>query len=205
MAPRISPSEVAENAIRSIGRGFDVCSDLRLKACKPDSKGPCLIELDHDQGREVFLPGGISIPNVSKSIKCDKGERMRFRSDVLPFQQVRPLQLLITCSSSLLVHNSCCRRRFHGVIRRNNLVFSQMAEQFNKELSLSGKIPSGLFNHSFRFSGSWQKDASATKGLAFDGCFITLYTIALAKSQIVLRDHVTQAVPTTWDPSALAR
>ncbi|CAA6663936.1 unnamed protein product [Spirodela intermedia] len=167
MAPRISPSEVAENAIRSIGRGFDICADLRLKACKPDSKEPCLIELDHGQGRELYLPGGISIPNVSKSIKCDKGERMRFRSDALPFQL--------------------------------------MAEQFNKELSLSGKIPSGLFNNSFRFSGSWQKDASTTKALAFDGWFITLYTIALAKSQIVLRDHVRRAVPTTWDPSVLAR
>lgn len=80
-----------------------------------------------------------------------------------------------------------------------------MSEQFNQELSLSGKIPSGLFNHMFEFSGSWQKDAANTKSLAFDGWFITLYTIALAKSQIVLRGHVKQAVPSAWDPAALAR
>ena len=81
----------------------------------------------------------------------------------------------------------------------------QMSEQFNQELSLSGKIPSGLFNHMFEFSNCWQKDAANTKSLAFDGWFITLYTVALAKSQIVLRDHVKQAVPSSWDPAALAR
>ncbi|KAK9134699.1 hypothetical protein Syun_014029 [Stephania yunnanensis] len=80
-----------------------------------------------------------------------------------------------------------------------------MSEQFNQEISLSGKIPSGLFNAMFEFSGSWQKDAAKTRTLAFDGWFITLYTIALAKSQIVLRDHVKQAVPSSWDPAALAR
>ncbi|KAF6159669.1 hypothetical protein GIB67_029927 [Kingdonia uniflora] len=81
----------------------------------------------------------------------------------------------------------------------------QMSEQFNQEISLSGKIPSGLFNAMFSFSSCWQKDAANTKTLAFDGWFITLYTVALAKSQIVLRDHVKQAVPSSWDPAILAR
>jgi hypothetical protein len=80
-----------------------------------------------------------------------------------------------------------------------------MSEQFNQELSLSGKIPSGLFNNMFEFTGSWQKDAASTKSLAFDGWCITLYTVALSKAQIVLRDHVKQAVPSTWEPAALAR
>uniref|UniRef100_A0A1D1XPT2 MACPF domain-containing protein At4g24290 n=1 Tax=Anthurium amnicola TaxID=1678845 RepID=A0A1D1XPT2_9ARAE len=167
MAPKISPLKAAENAIHCIGLGYDISVDLRLKACKRELPDPCLIELDHDQGREIVLQGGISIPNVPKSIKCDKGERMRFSSDVLSFQQ--------------------------------------MSEQFNQELSLSGKIPSGLFNHMFEFTGCWQKDAANTKALAFDGWFITLYTVALTKSQIVLRDHVKQAVPSSWDPAALAR
>uniref|UniRef100_A0A1D1Y295 MACPF domain-containing protein At4g24290 n=1 Tax=Anthurium amnicola TaxID=1678845 RepID=A0A1D1Y295_9ARAE len=167
MAPKISPLKAAENAIHCIGLGYDISVDLRLKACKRELPDPCLIELDHDQGREIVLQGGISIPNVPKSIKCDKGERMRFSSDVLSFQQ--------------------------------------MSEQFNQELSLSGKVPSGLFNHMFDFSGGWQKDAANTKALAFDGWFITLYAVALAKSQIVLRDHVKQAVPSSWDPVTLAR
>lgn len=80
-----------------------------------------------------------------------------------------------------------------------------MSEQFNQELSLTGKIPSGLFNSMFEFSGSWQKDAANTKALAFDGVLITLYTVALEKSQMVLCDHVKKAVPASWDPPALSR
>lgn len=80
-----------------------------------------------------------------------------------------------------------------------------MSEQFNQEISLTGKIPSGLFNAMFEFSGSWQKDASSTKTLAFDGVFISLYTVALEKSHMVLCDHVKKAVPSSWEPALLAR
>jgi hypothetical protein len=80
-----------------------------------------------------------------------------------------------------------------------------MSEQFNQEISLSGKIPSGLFNSMFEFSGCWQKDAANTKTLAFDGVFITLYTVALEKSQMVLCDNIKNAVPSSWEPAALAR
>ncbi|GLT61656.1 hypothetical protein SLA2020_343480 [Shorea laevis] len=166
MALRLPAPKAAEFAIGSIGRGYDISIDLRLKYRKGVAKESCLIEVDEDGGHEIVLPGGIPIPNVSKSIKCDKGERIRFRSDVLSFQQ--------------------------------------MSEQFNKELSLTGKIPSGLFNSMFEFSGCWQKDAANTKTLSFDGVFITLYTVALEKSQMVLRDHVKKAVPSSWEPAALA-
>ncbi|XP_006645361.1 MACPF domain-containing protein At4g24290-like [Oryza brachyantha] len=159
---------VAESAIRSIGLGYDIATDIRLKYCKQRSlPDPLLIELEHDKVQDIVLPGNLTVAGVPKSIKCDKGERMRFRSDVLSFQQ--------------------------------------MSEQFNRELSLSGKIPSGLFNAMFEFTGCWQKDASITKSLAFDGWCITLYTVALSKAQIILRDHVKQAVPSTWEPAALAR
>ncbi|XP_074590787.1 MACPF domain-containing protein At4g24290-like isoform X2 [Curcuma longa] len=166
MAPKSSLAGVHE-AIKVIGLGYDITSDIRLKHCKKDSSNSCLIELDHNQTHDVVLPGGLVVADVPKSIRCDKGERIRFRSDVLSFQQ--------------------------------------MSEQFNQELSLSGKIPSGLFNNMFDFTGCWQKDAANTKTLAFDGWFITLYTFALSKSQIVLLDHVKHAVPSTWDPAALAR
>ncbi|RVW77568.1 MACPF domain-containing protein [Vitis vinifera] len=167
MAVKVSAEKAAEIAIGSIGRGYDISDDLRLKYCKGDLVNSRLIEIDEESVREIVLPGGISIPNASKSIKCDKGERTRFRSDVLSFQQ--------------------------------------MSEQFNQEISLTGKIPSGLFNAMFEFSGCWQKDAAKTKTLAFDGVFITLYTVALEKSQMVLREHVKNAVPSSWDPAALAR
>ncbi|KAK6915924.1 Membrane attack complex component/perforin (MACPF) domain [Dillenia turbinata] len=151
----------AETAIGCIGCGYDISDDLRLKYCKGQPFISRLIEIDNSQSRDIVLPGGILIPNVSKSIKCDKGERTRFRSD--------------------------------------------MSEQFNQEISLSGKIPSGLFNTMFEFSGCWQKDAANTKTLAFDGVFITLYTVALEKTQMILCDHVKHDVPSAWDPAALAR
>ncbi|KAI4337635.1 hypothetical protein L6164_016023 [Bauhinia variegata] len=46
----------------------------------------------------------------------------------------------------------------------------------------------------FEFSGSWQKEAAQTKTLPFDGVFITLYTVALEKSQMALRDHAKSAI-----------
>ncbi|KAK1378711.1 MACPF domain-containing protein [Heracleum sosnowskyi] len=84
------------------------------------------------------------------------------------------------------------------------LSFAQMAEQFNQDISLSGKIPSGLFNMMFDFKGCWQKDAATTKTLAFDGWLITMYNIVLSKSQITLSEHVKKEVPSSWDPAALA-
>ncbi|EHA8591771.1 putative MACPF domain-containing protein [Cocos nucifera] len=88
MALRAPPLKAAEIAISSIGLGYDITADIRLKYCKREIPDPYLIELDRDQVQDAVLPGGLCIPNVPKSIKCDKGERMRFRSDVLTFQQV---------------------------------------------------------------------------------------------------------------------
>ncbi|KAK4764193.1 hypothetical protein SAY87_013631 [Trapa incisa] len=158
----------AEAAIQCIGLGYDLTIDLRLKYCKYLQQPRRLITIPEvHKLRDISIPGVGPIPNVPKPIKCDKGERMRFSSDVLSFQQ--------------------------------------MSEQFNQELSLSGKIPTGHFNTAFDFREGWQQDAAKTKTLAFDGVFLTLYSIALEKSQFVLVDHVKQAVPSSWDPAALAR
>lgn len=91
----------AEVAISSIGLGYDLTNDLRLKFCKRSSPDSRLIAIDDDQVRNIQLPGGLLIPNVPKSIKCDKGERMRLCSDVLSFQQV-PFKSL-TSNSKLQV------------------------------------------------------------------------------------------------------
>ncbi|CAI9087406.1 OLC1v1021464C1 [Oldenlandia corymbosa var. corymbosa] len=167
----MDPQSAAEKAVGVIGMGYDLTVDIRLSACKVGPNGSRLIDLDDQNAastsnRELVVPGGIVVPDVSTSIKCDKGERTRFRSDVLSF--------------------------------------TQMSTQINQDLSLSGKIPSGLFNAMFDFKGCWQKDAAATKSLAFDGWFISLYNIELAKSQISLSEHVRREVPPFWDPAALA-
>jgi len=103
MALKVPAPEAAEIAIGSIGRGYDISVDLRLKYCKGDSKESRLIEIDEDEGREIILPGGIFIPKVSKSIKCDKGERTRFKSDALSFQQVLFLYQLLDKYVALLL------------------------------------------------------------------------------------------------------
>lgn len=83
--------EAAEEAVQCIGLGYDLTLDLRLKYCKNQhatKEGSRLISMDDDRVRDIAIPGGILVQNVSKSINCDKGERMRFSSDILPFQQV---------------------------------------------------------------------------------------------------------------------
>ncbi|CAO2842879.1 unnamed protein product [Amaranthus hypochondriacus] len=162
----MDPQSVAERAVRVVGYGYDLTTDLRLSSCKAGPNDSRLIEIDQKTIRDLVLPGGIVVNDVPSSIKSDKGERTRFRSDVLSF--------------------------------------NQMSEHFNQDTGLSGKIPSGHFNVMFNFKGCWQKDAGVTKNLAYDGCFITLYTIELAKSHMTLSEDIKREVPLSWDPAALA-
>lgn len=81
--------------------------------------------------------------------------------------------------------------------------FDQMSELFNKKLCIGGKIPSGIFNAMFSFSGAWQVDASMTKSLALDGVILPLYSVHL-RPPFILCEEVKKAVPSTWDPAALA-
>ena len=88
--------EALEGAVRSIGLGYDLCNSLRLRYCKRQR----LIAIDgDDEFRNVELAGRVSIPNVPKSIKCDKGDRIRLCSDVLSFQQVYGVHGLIGWSN----------------------------------------------------------------------------------------------------------
>lgn len=80
-----------------------------------------------------------------------------------------------------------------------------MVEYYNKRANLAGNVPLGSFNAAFSFTGSKHIDAAATKTLCMDGYFITLSKFELTKSSLVLQDSVKRAVPTSWDPPALAR
>ncbi|KAG0458151.1 hypothetical protein HPP92_023308 [Vanilla planifolia] len=158
--------DAAQKAVAAVGCGYDLVSDLRLSRCKTGPAGSRLIELDETAVEDILVPGGITVSGIPKAIRCDKGERTRFRSEVLSFHQ--------------------------------------MSEKFNQLLSLSGKIPSGLFNAMFDFRGSWKKDASVVKRLCFDGWFISLYGVELERSNITLREQVKNDVPSSWDPAGLA-
>ncbi|KAK9115801.1 hypothetical protein Sjap_014748 [Stephania japonica] len=79
---------VVEEAVRCLGRGYDVTSDFRLKYCKGDQR---LVALDKSETRDLVIPGFGVVPNVSVDVKCDKGDRIRYRSDVLEFNQMSEL------------------------------------------------------------------------------------------------------------------
>lgn len=76
-------------ALECLGKGFDLASDFRLKFAKGLGGGKRLVELDEVNKRDIVIPGGTTITGVSEDIRCDKGDRIRFKSDVLEFNQVR--------------------------------------------------------------------------------------------------------------------
>ncbi|KAJ4979039.1 hypothetical protein NE237_009819 [Protea cynaroides] len=80
-----------------------------------------------------------------------------------------------------------------------------MVEHFNKRSLLFGNILLGSFNSVFSFIGSKQIDAASSKSLAMDGFFVPLCNVQLMKSPLFLQGKVKQAIPSSWDPSALAR
>lgn len=77
-------------AMEALGCGFDLASDFRLKYAKRGG-GERLVVLDEGRERDVVVPGGPTIRGVPEGIRCDKGDRMRFRSDVLEFNQMSEL------------------------------------------------------------------------------------------------------------------
>ncbi|KAH1030643.1 hypothetical protein J1N35_042817 [Gossypium stocksii] len=76
---------IVEKALSSLGRGFDLTMDFRLKYCKGKER---LILLDETDKREIAIPGFGSIKDVPIDIKCDKGDRTRYQSDILDFNQM---------------------------------------------------------------------------------------------------------------------
>ncbi|KAB1224627.1 MACPF domain-containing protein CAD1 [Morella rubra] len=82
--------------------------------------------------------------------------------------------------------------------------FHEMVEYFNQKANPSGNFPLGSFNSAFSFTGSKPVDVAATKALSVDGFYIPLAKVQLVKTPLVLRENVTHAVPTCWDPPSLA-
>ncbi|XP_010069406.2 MACPF domain-containing protein At1g14780 [Eucalyptus grandis] len=77
-------------ALEALGKGFDLTSDFRLKYVK-GCGGERLVVLDEGSKRDILIPGGGTIRGVYEDIRCDKGDRIRFRSDVLEFNQMSEL------------------------------------------------------------------------------------------------------------------
>nr|XP_043610295.1 MACPF domain-containing protein At1g14780-like [Erigeron canadensis] len=88
-----SEKPIELRAIDSLGLGFDFASDFRLKFAKGCPGGGRLVELDESRKRDIILPGcnGATISGVSEDIHCDKGDHVRFKSDVLEFNKMSEL------------------------------------------------------------------------------------------------------------------
>ncbi|CAA6664761.1 unnamed protein product [Spirodela intermedia] len=148
--------EVVERALKCLGRGFDVTRDFRAKYCK----GKESLVLLRKETRELQVPGFGTVHGVSVDIKCDKGERTRYRSDVLEFSQ----------------------------------------ELAGREDPL-GALQLDVLLQRWRLG----RDAAQTKCLALDGFYISLFNLRIDRSSFTLADHVSDAVPSAWDPTALTR
>ena len=76
---------ITEVALASLGKGFDLTFDFRLKYCKGKRR---LVLLNETEKPDLQLPGFRPLRDVSVNIKCDKGDRVRHQSDILDFNQV---------------------------------------------------------------------------------------------------------------------
>ncbi|PON94435.1 Membrane attack complex component/perforin (MACPF) domain containing protein [Trema orientale] len=81
--------------------------------------------------------------------------------------------------------------------------FHEMVEYFNQKANLSGGFALGNFNAAFNFTGTKHIDAASTKTLSMDGFYIPLSKVQLL-SPLALQENVKRAVPSNWDPAALA-
>lgn len=95
---------VVRRALDSLGKGFDLTSDFRLKYCKGKDS---LVSLTREQTKQLSVPGFGEFNDVSTDIKCGKGDRTRYQSDILDFNQVNASLLLVHLTSIyvLEVHN----------------------------------------------------------------------------------------------------
>ncbi|KAK9288202.1 hypothetical protein L1049_016651 [Liquidambar formosana] len=87
--PGMTEEGIEVRALESLGLGFDLTCDFRLKYAKGESGR--LVVVDDTNKRDIVIPGGLTIRGVPEDIRCDKGDRIRFKSDVLDFNQMSEL------------------------------------------------------------------------------------------------------------------
>ncbi|KAK4754505.1 hypothetical protein SAY87_002609 [Trapa incisa] len=77
---------IVEKALGCLGKGFDLTSDFQLKYCKGDNRR--LVLLNESEKKTLLVPGFGPVHDVPADIKCDKGDRCRYQSDILEFNKM---------------------------------------------------------------------------------------------------------------------
>lgn len=90
------------NSIQTLGRGFDVTSDIRLLYCK-GAPGSRLVQIDEDHTQNLEIAENQVIPNVSIDIDCSKGRSSTETTPVLPFHEVSCPFILTLFASNLIL------------------------------------------------------------------------------------------------------
>lgn len=80
-------THTAMNAVQAIGKGFDVNFDTRLLYCKGVT-GSKIVEIDEENGRDIYLYDQTVLPNVSRDIKNSQEPIGRLSSGVFNFNEV---------------------------------------------------------------------------------------------------------------------
>ncbi|XP_054805043.1 MACPF domain-containing protein At4g24290-like [Prosopis cineraria] len=154
-------------------------------------------------GRQAIdsIGQGFDITQVISFNNCKKGSSLM----VINEEQSRNLEIPGGVSIPNVPISIKCVGGESLRIHSDVLSLQQMLEHFNQEMCLGGRTASGNFCASFGMSDRCVKDFDSIKFLAYDGWFIKRYTVELEKHQGELDDHVKEAVPSSWDPEALAR
>ncbi|GFZ21297.1 MAC/Perforin domain-containing protein [Actinidia rufa] len=139
----MSENGIVEKAISSLGKGFDITSDFRLKVSEPSNMSPSTLN-----ATKVTAPD--TNPTSSTSSRC-----LNFSTE---------------------------NARYRGKFRRGC------------------SIPCLVLR-----ADPGQSMLPTPKYLGLDGYFIVLFSVHIDRYPLVLSDQVRNAVPSTWDPSALAR
>ncbi|XP_020228673.1 MACPF domain-containing protein At4g24290 [Cajanus cajan] len=132
---------------------------------------------------------------------CKKGSRLIHVNE----EQCRNIEIPGGVSIPNVPNSIKCVRGESIRVHSGVLTLQQMLEHFNQEMCLAGQTASGHFCASFGLPSRSIKDLASTKSLAYDGWFIKRYAIELERYHGELLDHVKEAVPSAWDPEALAR
>lgn len=82
---------IQDRALRALGSGFDLTSDFRLKFAKGYPNTQRLVELDYSNNKDIAICANSIIHDVPVDVGIDKGDRVRFRSDILEFNQMSEL------------------------------------------------------------------------------------------------------------------